>query len=94
MNFFTRLAPAIRIIAVMAVFFGGPVGWVFAHPAGYLSRVAPSREIASIPASPPVPDNWVPVLDEEFLGTTLDTALWTTCDGNVLGQGCAGGGAN
>lgn len=92
MNLFTRLAPAIRLMAVMAVFLGGPIGWVSAHPMGNLPHLAPPRAGASVSAAPPVPDNWVPVLDEEFLGTVLDTALWTTCDGNVLGQGCAGGG--
>ncbi len=47
---------------------------------------------AAVVAAPPGPDAWTLVLDEEFSGTTLNRALWSTCTGNVLGLGCAGGG--
>jgi beta-glucanase (GH16 family) len=77
---FSRNGPARALLAFVCIAIGLGV------------RSTAARETARAASGPPVGSGaWRSVFADEFDGSTLKTALWSTCDFVIIGNGCRGG---
>ena len=85
-----RAGPALLVLGLLAAAgcAGGPPA---ARPATQPSAPQPSAPPADSSTVPAAPGNWHVVFQDDFTGTALDPALWTTCyDWNL--NGCTNAG--